>query len=403
MDADCSISADSLFEAAIDRYLGLRNRLPMAPRSSPSSVQAWQPTPRLRRRRALVLSENTANSYAEYAISLKLFFAGMRLREIRVGNLLGYQATRLTGMDMFVRHRRPQDAKARVMPDGTVLPAKGKTPCPVKPKKVNQELGLLQMLLRHAGAWTQELDEQYVLLEEMDDDVPRALTPTEQEHWLHTAAADPETAVVYWYSLVAFETLNSTDEMRAYRVGDWNLAQRTAIVRRGKVRSRERTIHIADPDALWAMERLLERAAQCGARDYRHCIFPWRQGRAKEWDVLRPMSSSGLKTPWNLVRERSGLKWFRLYDTRHTAITRCAEAGMPIEMIKDKAGHITDKMSRHYTHVSEAARQRWAEYAYQAMQWQRQMPPAMPRMAPQRDYAFTPKHVPMRANVGMGA
>jgi hypothetical protein len=42
--------------------------------------------------------------------------------------------------------------------------------------------------------------------------------------------------------------------------------------------------------------------------------------------------------------------------------------------IKQQAGHITDKMSRHYTHISEAARRRWMEVAHQSRWARRQTP-----------------------------
>jgi site-specific recombinase XerD len=373
-----AISSNQVFEQAIDIYLEMRHTVPVAPLRSlgfsgvPGGVYA---PVRNRRRRASLLASNTECSYAQYAQSLKLFFGGMTLEKIHVADIVGYQDARKNGAEPFIRFRRPQDARPRWVGDVEV-PAKGKTSCPVKPKKVNQELGLLQMVMKHAGAWTAELDEHYALLvEEDEDEVPRALTPEEQEHWLLTAQACEDTQVIFWYSLVAFETLNSTDEMRGYRIGDWNLAQRVAIVRRGKVRARERTVQVTDPDALWAMERLLERAERCGATEYNHFIFP-RRGRGPhgEWDPGQPMTVSGLKGPWNKVRERSGLTWFRPYDPRHTGITRLAEEGVPMEMIKQQAGHITDKMSRHYTHISEAARRRWMEVAHQSRWARRQTP-----------------------------
>jgi hypothetical protein len=68
------------------------------------------------------------------------------------------------------------------------------------------------------------------------------------------------------------------------------------------------------------------------------------------------MSVQGLKKPWQEVREASGLIQFRMYDTRHTAITRLAENGVPVTVIMDLAGHISPRMTQHYTHVSEQAK-----------------------------------------------
>jgi integrase len=90
-----------------------------------------------------------------------------------------------------------------------------------------------------------------------------------------------------------------------------------------------------------------------------HYLFPIRRVR-DEYDPTQPMSTSGLKKLWQEVREASGLTWFRPYDTRHTGITRQAEHGVPIEIIKAKAGHVSNRMSQHYTHVSLAAQRKWA-------------------------------------------
>jgi len=65
------------------------------------------------------------------------------------------------------------------------------------------------------------------------------------------------------------------------------------------------------------------------------------------------MTVSGLKKPWEEVREASKLTWFRQYDCRHTAITRLAEGGTPLATIMKRAGHISPKMTDHYTHISD--------------------------------------------------
>jgi integrase len=67
------------------------------------------------------------------------------------------------------------------------------------------------------------------------------------------------------------------------------------------------------------------------------------------------MSSTGLRKPFEEVREAAGLPWFRLYDWRHTAVTRLAEAGVPYAIIDERSGHHTEKMRQHYTHIGEQA------------------------------------------------
>ena len=123
----------------------------------------------------------------------------------------------------------------------------------------------------------------------------------------------------------------------------------------------ERTIPLNTPQVLWALKWLLDRAHGLGARELQHYLFPSRIG-PDNWNPEAPMSDSGIKRQWNEVRQASGLPWLRQYDCRHTAITRYAEAGTPVGIIMDLAGHISMKMTRHYTHISEATKMKAMQY-----------------------------------------
>ncbi|MDR5727628.1 MAG: tyrosine-type recombinase/integrase, partial [Terriglobia bacterium] len=128
-----------------------------------------------------------------------------------------------------------------------------------------------------------------------------------------------------------------------------------------KCRGRQRTIAVENADALWALEKLLERAAELGANEPQHYLFPFRDPKKNAFDATRPMTVSGLKRRWEEVREASKLKRFRMYDTRHTAITRLAEQGVPIAVIMSLAGHLSPRMTAHYTQISEAVQRRWLQ------------------------------------------
>lgn len=310
------------------------------------------------------LKETTETSYRQYVDSLKLFFADMPLEKIHAGNLREYQRARLLGHEPFLRYRRPQDAKERII-DGVKHPPKGKTPCPVKPKKVNQELQVLKRVMQTAGAWTMEINKRYHRLAEEESEVQRALEPEEQELWLGTAASRPEWKVVHWYSLLAIGCTLSTNELRYLRLGDINLHHQTITVAgkgvkcRGKHKpARRRVIALVGADQLWAAEKLLERAKEeCGCRDPQHYVFPMRN-RKFDFDPTTPMSNSGIKREWQEIRDETGLTWFRQYDCRHTGGTNLATEGWRPAQIKARMGHITDEMMDHYTHISESAQRR---------------------------------------------
>ena len=342
----CSITSDLEFSTAAKQWVDARSVTAL-----PGAISARY------------IRKNTEESYRQYIRTLELFFVGMKLGDIRLHHFAAYQRARLQGDEPFVRYRRPQDAKGKMI-NGAMIPPKGKIPCPVKPKKVNQELGLLQHIMKRANCWTGEMGEIYQTILDDEEEMPRALNPEEQRLWLDTARLKERWNKVYFYSIFAFGTCMSTDELRGIRLGDLNLFQQIVVVKRKTAKNthRARTIELVGGDVLWAAEKLIEMASELGSREAHHYLFPWRV-KLGEFDPEKPMSESGIKVPWNEVRAQSGLTWFRQYDCRHTAITRLAEEGVPTDIIMARAGHISEKMRRHYTHISQSAQRKWIERA----------------------------------------
>jgi integrase len=134
-------------------------------------------------------------------------------------------------------------------------------------------------------------------------------------------------------------------------------------VRWGKNKYRVRSVPLLD-DGLWALGELIERARSLGSCDPQHYLFPMRL-RTNLWDPASPVSDWGLAKPWNEIRSAAGLPWFQMNALRHTALTRYAEAGTPVEIMQSYAGHISEKMTRHYVQISEAVKRRYATMAAQ--------------------------------------
>lgn len=292
------------------------------------------------------IKDNTEVSYRQYCDSLTLFFGRMPIGNIHHGNIREYQRARLSGAEPFIRRRRPHEPPA---------------PSPVKAKKVNQELGVLRRVMREGNVWTSELENTYKrmkLIEEVSEQ-QRAMEPEEQHLWLTTAGTSQRWEVVHWYSVLGIGCTMSTNEIRYLRIGDVNLRHQTiAVADKGvKCKGRKRIIPLLTADELWAAEKLLERAAECGAKSPQHYVLPWRN-KKYEWDPTKPMSTSGIKREWQEVREATGLRWLRQYDLRHTGGTRLAESGWRPAQIKARMGHVTDAMNEHYTHISESAQRR---------------------------------------------
>lgn len=308
---------------------------------------------------ARYVRKKTTLGYEDQIKSLDLFFHSMTLGDIHWWHMRAYQEARVRGSDPFLRYRRPQDKKSHTV-NGVVIPAKGKTPCPAKPAQVNQELGLLKRLKQFALCWTEEDDRYFKQLQRDESDVPRALTPEEQARWLDISRQRERWNVVHWYSIVAFDTCASTNELRGLRIGDVCLPQRSIKVPWAAAKNpyRQRDIAVESADALWALERLMARAYDLGVREPLEYLFPFRDHRFV-WHPDKQASIQFLKKPWDEVRAAAELRWFRPYDTRHTGATRLAENGTPVDIIAARMGHCGDRMRRHYTHISLQAQRRW--------------------------------------------
>lgn len=324
------LSADLLFPAAFD--LWIQHREIAATNYSTD---------------ASYLSATTIRDYTACARALRKFFAHLRLEEIHAGHLREYQRARAVC---------DREAGAWTRPAGA--------------NRIRKEAGLLLQILRAARCWGEEQELCYQPLRHVENDVPRAMSPDEQRRFLMMAASRERWQFIYWYSMLALRTTASTNELRALRLGDLSLAVGVEIlqVRRegAKNRYRIRTIPLETDDVLWAIAQLMERARGLGSTQPHHYLFPFRIGRGT-FDATRPMTESGLKKLWAEVREAAELGWLRPYDLRHTAITRMAEAGTPIQVIMAFAGHMTLRMQQHYTAISMMAKRHYARLAWGEM------------------------------------
>jgi integrase len=330
--------ADQLFPAAFEMWLAAR----LVGDSEETSVR--------------YIAETSEDTYREYAWALEKFFRGFKLNEIHDGHIRQYQD------------------------DRAICRGGWKKKC--GQNRIKKETGMLIRMLRAAHLWSDDLDDAFDQLPTKYSDVPRAMDPEQQAHWLSSCLWDEDWHWVYHYCVLALQTCASTFEMRKGRLVDINTRHWTFRVgpEASKNKFRNRTIPLESDAVRESAEFLLRRAYnQFGCRNPEHFILPFGGGsRRGDLDITRPMTKDGLKDTWGKIRVKSTIRWVRAYDLRHTAITRMAENGTPISTIMAFAGQMSPRMQQHYTTISMQAKKDAAQQV-----WVRKPPTSVRLLLPQ--------------------
>ncbi len=222
-------------------------------------------------------------------------------------------------------------------------------------RTINIEVGVLRRVLKKYKLWSRLADDYRRLPEPKD--IGRALSPEEELKLFETASSRPEWEVVFWISLVTANTTAGGVELRNVRLSDIDLKAQTLTVKVGKNRFRARVLPL-NQSALWAVERLLDRAKELGATQPEHYLIPSRVS-GKEYDPTQPPSRWGWRTAWRTLTAECGLKGLRPHDLRHHAITKLAESADASEQtIMSIAGHVSVEMLRHYSHIRQEAKRK---------------------------------------------
>ena len=81
--------------------------------------------------------------------------------------------------------------------------------------------------------------------------------------------------------------------------------------------------------------------------------YVFAAGKPHPKDPTKPVTT--LKTAWRNAKERAGVTG-RLHDLRHTTISRLAENDTGSQTIMGIAGHVTQRMLAHYSHIGMEAK-----------------------------------------------
>jgi integrase len=235
----------------------------------------------------------------------------------------------------------------------------------LKPRRINIELAVLRMVLRHFGLWDSARGRVRPLRE--SHDVGRAIGHEDEENIL-TAIRDSRSPALLPLFVLSVDTGLRASELRALRHRDLNLTWRDGAIEQGWLtvsRSKTeggtgRTIPLTRRGcavlSLW-----LSRFPHAGPDHY---AFPAHKigftGNSRRSDLYaidpsRPVRS--WKKAWRDVLKSAELH-YRWHDCRHTFVSRLAESPAVSEQtIMTLARHVSKSMLARYSHIRTATKQ----------------------------------------------
>jgi integrase len=202
----------------------------------------------------------------------------------------------------------------------------------------------------------------YKRLIEPQSEAGQALT-IEQLCRLETAAASRDAwEVAFCAELIAANTGMRGGEIKKLRLGMIDLENRRVRITRAITKSDAGARLVAlNRSATEAMCRLYRRAQMLGASAPDDYLLPADLSRhtkstdplkgLRGFDPTRPQAS--WDTAWRNLREAAGLHGLGFHSLRHTFVTMMAQRGVPLPVVRAMVGHMSDAVTRLYTHISE--------------------------------------------------
>lgn len=267
--------------------------------------------------------ESTILCYRDYIKRLNCHFGDVILQDIHIGHIEEYQR-----INKKMYH----------------------------PASVNHDINTLSQILRKAGLW-QIMAEHYRPLPLPEIDPPKVMSEYQEERFFEFAARNPDWHLAYGVASLTNNSTASGKELRMLQLEAIHLTTELPFFRvpkNMKNQNRPRTIPLNER-GIAIMESLLKRAASLGSTRPHHYLFPLRIKR-NLFDPERPASESWLRYRWKLLVDAAmdaKIIGFRIkpHNLRHQAITRLLDIGVPIETVRQIAGHGVDSIvTRHYHH-----------------------------------------------------
>jgi integrase len=146
-------------------------------------------------------------------------------------------------------------------------------------------------------------------------------------------------------------------EIKSLRWRDVNLMDACLTVRRAstKTDAGERVIPL-NHDAMQAVLELRQRTLRLFGKVEPDWYLFFRSKALEAPDPTRPIK--GWRAAWLALKQAAGLDSLRFHDLRHHAITELSEGQASDSTIKAIAGHVSQRMLDHYSHVRMDAKRK---------------------------------------------
>lgn len=218
-------------------------------------------------------------------------------------------------------------------------------------RTINLEIGLMRRVLKKYKLWTRISDNIKMLPE--GTEVGRALEADQQKKLLETAATKKRWMTAYCAAVLALNTTMRSIEIKHLQWGRVDLFEKILTISRKttKTDAGERVIPL-NRDAIWSLSQMWARAVEHGkeqGQDVEPEHYVFCACESYQVDPTKPMKS--WRSAWRSLTKKAGLKGLRFHDLRHSAITTLAESGHADHIIMAIAGHVSQKMLEHYSHI----------------------------------------------------
>jgi integrase len=199
-------------------------------------------------------------------------------------------------------------------------------------------------------------------------DTGRALSLEDEGNLLVAIGQSTSPALLPFFVLSLDAGLRPS-ETRALRHGDLNLSWRNGVIAEGEIivgrsktaagtgRAIPLTCRATAALTLW-LARFPDAKPDSYLFPFHHVGLAGNKRKPHLWgiDLGRPMGTYSYKRSYDTAREKARVS-YRLYDARHTFITRLAEnPKISEETIRQLAGHVSPRMLARYAHIRAQAR-----------------------------------------------